>query len=150
MNDRRGHAVGDRVLVAIAERLRGCIGPDDVVGRIAGDEFAVLLEQVGTEAAAEAIAARVTEVMREPFVAEGHEAAVSLSIGVALSNDDDSVESLLSRADLAMYAAKREGGVACATPTDGTPPASSTGWSWRRTSSGPSATTSCASCTSPS
>ena len=86
------------------------MGPDDVVGRIAGDEFSVLLEQVGTEAEAEAIAARVTELMREPFVAGGHEAVVSLSIGVALSNDDDTVETLLSRADLAMYAAKREGG----------------------------------------
>jgi diguanylate cyclase (GGDEF)-like protein/PAS domain S-box-containing protein len=110
VNDRRGHAAGDRVLVAIAERLRACVGADDVVGRIAGDEFSVLLEQVGTEAEAEAIAARVTELMREPFVVGGHEAAVSLSIGVALSTEDDTVETLLSRADLAMYAAKREGG----------------------------------------
>src|SRR5205823_3760508 len=87
-----------------------CVGPDDLVGRIAGDEFAVLLEQIGIDAGAEAIAARVTEVMREPFVVGSHEAAVSLSIGVALSNDDDTVETMLSRADLAMYAAKREGG----------------------------------------
>ena len=110
INDSFGHAIGDRLLRAIGERLLGCVPPDDLVARLGGDEFAVLLDHRAGEA--ELIAHRMLATMREPFLIDGHTIAVGASIGMVLPEPADaplSPDILLRRADAAMYASKRRG-----------------------------------------
>ena len=110
INDEMGHAVGDELLVGVAGRLRGCLRSADTVARLGGDEFGVLLEHVaGTNEVVQA-AERVLAGFDEPFLVHGDPHAVSLSIGIAVSgNGERSVDEMLRQADLAMYAAKRDG-----------------------------------------
>ena len=111
VNDTLGHAAGDELLSAIAKRLSNGLRPDDLAARLAGDEFAVLLENHedvtdGALAAAE----RLTKAVRDPFSIQGHSIAVQASIGIAVSNGaPDGHDELLRNADLAMYAAKTAG-----------------------------------------
>lgn len=110
VNDRLGHAAGDRLLVEVAERLRSCLRPGDTVARLAGDEFVLLLEGVDGIAGAEAVARRVLERLLSAFVVEGQTVCAGASIGVVLAGrafrePDD----LLRAADCAMYRAKRGG-----------------------------------------
>jgi diguanylate cyclase (GGDEF)-like protein len=110
INDSFGHAIGDRLLRAIGERLLGCVPPDDLVARLGGDEFAVLLDHRAGEA--ELIAHRMLAAMREPFLIDGHTIAVGASIGMVLPEPADgplNPDILLRRADAAMYASKRRG-----------------------------------------
>jgi diguanylate cyclase (GGDEF)-like protein len=110
INDSFGHAIGDRLLRAIAERLVGCVPTDDLVARLGGDEFAVLLDHRAGEA--ELIAHRMLAALREPFLIDGHTIAVGTSIGMVLPEPADaqlSADTLLRRADAAMYASKRRG-----------------------------------------
>ncbi|HET6532236.1 MAG TPA: EAL domain-containing protein [Actinoplanes sp.] len=110
INDSFGHAIGDRLLRAIGERLLGCVPPDDLVARLGGDEFAVLLDHRAGEA--ELIAHRMLAAMREPFEIDGHTVAVGVSIGLVLPEPADAdltADALLRRADAAMYASKRRG-----------------------------------------
>ena len=110
VNDSLGHDAGNAVLVAVAERLRASVRPGDTVGRIFGDEFAVLLEAPCSTEQAQRVAERIQERLRKPFKAEGQEVLVSPSIGIALAEfAQDSPEEVLRRADLAMYAAKKRG-----------------------------------------
>ena len=110
VNDSLGHDAGNAVLVAVAERLRASVRPGDTVGRIFGDEFAVLLEAPCSTEQAQRVAERIQERLRKPFKAEGQEVLVSPSIGIALGEfAQDSPEEVLRRADLAMYAAKKRG-----------------------------------------
>jgi len=107
INDRFGHVVGDRLLVAIARRLRAAVRPNDSVGRLGGDEFAVLLEHVTDQADVEAVVQRVRRAMDEPFNVDGHEIRASVSVGIALaSKDGPRPEDLLRAADSAMYVVK--------------------------------------------
>lgn len=107
INDRFGHVVGDRLLVAIARRLRSAVRPNDSVGRLGGDEFAVLLEHVTDSADVEAVVQRVRRAMDEPFNVDGHEILASVSVGIALaSKDGPRPEDLLRAADSAMYFVK--------------------------------------------
>ncbi|WP_051282893.1 diguanylate cyclase [Silanimonas lenta] len=110
VNDRHGHAVGDRVLVEIAARLSGAVRSGDVVARHGGDEFVLVL--AGTVEPAE-LEARVQEIARRveaPIPLEGEVAVVRASIGIAQpAHSADTVDALLRRADLAMYAAKAGG-----------------------------------------
>lgn len=105
VNDSLGHHVGDRVLEMVAERLASRVRADDLLARIGGDEFAVLL--TGEDPAG--IADRLLDALREPFVVDDEVLHVSASIGLASSHDGTGVEGLLRRADEAMYAAKRGG-----------------------------------------
>jgi diguanylate cyclase (GGDEF)-like protein len=110
VNDSLGHAVGDALLVTVAERLRASLREDDLAARMGGDEFAVLLEHAPTPVEAERAAERVLGALLAPLTVEGHVVRVRASIGVALaSGGATSADALLRNADLAMYAAKSAG-----------------------------------------
>jgi diguanylate cyclase (GGDEF)-like protein len=112
VNDSMGHAAGDRLLVAVADRLRSCLRPGDTAARLGGDEFAVLLAEVTSVHDARPVAHRIVEALRAPFVIEGKEVFVSASVGVALGpdgSDRPSAETLVLHADMAMYRAKKAG-----------------------------------------
>jgi diguanylate cyclase (GGDEF)-like protein len=110
VNDSLGHLVGDQVLVGTASRIQRSVRPDDTVGRISGDEFAVLLNEVASDDDARLIAERVLDGIREPFVFDGRTLVVSASIGVRVVRDDDrDAQDVMRGADLAMYEAKANG-----------------------------------------
>ncbi|MBL8932066.1 MAG: diguanylate cyclase [Kineosporiaceae bacterium] len=110
VNDTHGHEIGDRVLVEVARRLRKVARDYDVVCRIAGDEFVVILRSVLGPTDAEAAARRQLEALQEPIVIAGITADVSASIGVAMPSGSDTPETLLRSADALMYEAKSAGG----------------------------------------
>lgn len=112
INDELGHAAGDAVLIAIAQRLRAQLREGDTVARLGGDEFAVLLKPIHHEADALQIADKIIDSMRAPIMLpEGGSLTTSLSIGIALyPQHADNPEALLHEADLAMYHAKRQQG----------------------------------------
>ncbi|UQU67059.1 EAL domain-containing protein [Couchioplanes caeruleus] len=110
INDGFGHAMGDRLLRGVAERLLACVGPEDVVARLGGDEFAVLLQRRGPEA--EEAGRRILVALREPYELDGHSVGASASLGLVLpepGDDELSADVLLRRADAAMYVSKRRG-----------------------------------------
>jgi diguanylate cyclase (GGDEF)-like protein len=104
VNDSLGHTVGDRLLVAVSERLRGCVRDGDVCARLGGDEFAILLTGAGDAAA---IADRIIDLLQRAFEIDGHELFIGVSVGIATGRED--AETLLRNADVAMYHAKRDG-----------------------------------------
>jgi diguanylate cyclase (GGDEF)-like protein len=109
INDSLGHATGDRLLAEFGARLAKNTRPGDVVGRLGGDEY-VMLIRIASDLEARARAAEVLQSLRHPFVISGHEFFVSASIGIA--NGDpryESPEELLRDADAAMYGSKRAG-----------------------------------------
>jgi diguanylate cyclase (GGDEF)-like protein/PAS domain S-box-containing protein len=107
VNDSVGHDVGDRILVAVSERLKEALRPEDTLARFGGDEFVVLLEDVEGPEEAVRVAERINDELREPFLIEGRELFVRASIGIALGNaPQKSSEDLLRDADTAMYRAK--------------------------------------------
>ncbi|WP_433295263.1 putative bifunctional diguanylate cyclase/phosphodiesterase [Actinoplanes sp. CA-030573] len=109
INDSFGHAMGDRVLRAIAERLQGCVPSEELVARLGGDEFAVVLDRHPADA--EPIGHRILAALREPFVIDGHRVGVGASIGLVVPEPGEplSADALLRRADAAMYSSKRRG-----------------------------------------
>ena len=110
VNDSFGHGAGDQVLIRASERLVGAVRADDVVGRQHGDEFAVLLSHVRSEAEAIAGAERILAELRRPIQLGAHSIILGGSIGIALAHDlDAAADDLLSQADAAMYAAKAAG-----------------------------------------
>jgi diguanylate cyclase (GGDEF)-like protein len=110
VNDRYGHAGGDRLLIAVAERLRECARPGDTVARLGGDEFTLLLDGFEDPAEVEAVAARVAGTLDAPFAIDDDEVAVTASIGIALSRRDHAAPAdLLRDADVALYRAKERG-----------------------------------------
>ena len=112
LNDSRGHAAGDELLMAIAERLKATLRPGDTVARFGGDEFVVLCEDLPGESAAESMALRVSQSLAEPMFVAGEETSVTVSIGIAYSpatRTSDTAETLLRDADAAMYQAKDRG-----------------------------------------
>ena len=109
VNDTEGHAVGDRLLVAAARRLRFAVGEADTVGRLSGDEFAVVVcddrpEQVG------ALARRVLDEIAAPYAVGTRRVRIAASIGIAVARPGQDADTVLRDADLAMYEAKRAGG----------------------------------------
>jgi diguanylate cyclase (GGDEF)-like protein/PAS domain S-box-containing protein len=109
VNDSLGHTAGDELLVAVAERLRGCLRSTDTAARLAGDEFAVLVEDLETVSDATVVADRIITVLKQPFTAGGRELFVGASIGIAFATPSSSEGQLLRNADIAMYTAKRRG-----------------------------------------
>ncbi|MBW2186701.1 MAG: EAL domain-containing protein [Deltaproteobacteria bacterium] len=110
INDSLGHDLGDRVLVEVAQRLLYHSREVDTVAHISGDEFAVVLHQISTVAAAGDHAEQLLARLQQPMVVDGHELFICGSIGIAVFPDDgDSVASLLKNADVAMYQAKEQG-----------------------------------------
>jgi diguanylate cyclase len=109
VNDARGHAAGDRLLVAVAQRLAGCVRPVDQVARLGGDEFAIVVDG-GPEVAA-AVGERILRALADPVTVDGRPLAVHVSLGAAdtgTATERDAV-TLLRNADLAMYMAKARG-----------------------------------------
>jgi diguanylate cyclase (GGDEF)-like protein len=110
INDSYGHSVGDRVLAAVADCLRGCVRAADTPGRLGGDEFAILLEDLAGPQDADATADRIRAALEQPVEAHGIEVQVHASIGVAVADERiGSTDELLRAADLAMYAMKAAG-----------------------------------------
>jgi diguanylate cyclase (GGDEF)-like protein len=109
VNDVLSHAVGDKLLVAFAERIAAALRPGDTVARLGGDEFTVLLEGLTQPAEATVIAERILRAMRVPFHLDGSDLLIGVSIGISLSADGVGAADLISAADLAMYHAKRQG-----------------------------------------
>jgi diguanylate cyclase (GGDEF)-like protein len=103
VNDALGHAAGDELLRQVAARLRAAIRPCDTVGRLSGDEFAVILPGLADPDDAHGLAIRVEECFAEPFRLEGRVVEVGTSVGVAVHEPGTTAEDLLKTADAAMY-----------------------------------------------
>jgi diguanylate cyclase (GGDEF)-like protein len=114
INDTLGHDRGDRVLVGVADRLRGALRAGDTAARLGGDEFVVLVEDVRDSRQAVEVAERLADAVRQPIALGDAEVLVTVSVGIAVaSGPADEPESLVSRADTAMYRAKEGGRDRC-------------------------------------
>jgi diguanylate cyclase (GGDEF)-like protein/PAS domain S-box-containing protein len=109
VNDRYGHAAGDKLLVEVAARLLTCVRLTDCVCRLAGDEFTVILEGAGNADEVVRICQRIVERLALPHEFGGEAVVVTPSIGAALMRPNETPDVLCQRADTAMYAAKRAG-----------------------------------------
>ncbi|MFN6964301.1 MAG: PAS domain S-box protein [Pyrinomonadaceae bacterium] len=110
INDSLGHVVGDKLLIAIAERLRASVRPGDVIARLGGDEFTILLNRTGDPDEVAKVAERLLSKISEPFKLDSYEVFTSASIGIILSDDlHRDPEDFLRDADAAMYRAKETG-----------------------------------------
>jgi diguanylate cyclase (GGDEF)-like protein/PAS domain S-box-containing protein len=108
VNDSLGHAAGDALLRAFAERLAGCVRASDTIARLGGDEFVVLLEDLKDAGSTVRVAEKILDAMRAPVRLESHDILVTTSIGIAQGAPEDG-DALLRRADQALYAAKAGG-----------------------------------------
>jgi diguanylate cyclase (GGDEF)-like protein len=110
VNDTLGHSVGDELLKAVADRLRGCLRKTDFVARLGGDEFAIIQTALERPADATELVSRIYEAIRAPYECVGHLITTDASIGIALAPEDGTdLDQLLKNADLAMYGAKADG-----------------------------------------
>lgn len=110
INDSLGHAIGDKLLIAIAERLTSCVRPGDVVARLGGDEFVILLNRSGEINEVAGVADRLQAKISAPFKIDNYEVFTTASIGIIMSNDTRRLpEDFLRDADAAMYRAKEAG-----------------------------------------
>lgn len=111
INDMYGHAVGDLVLIAVANRLTELLRPGDTLARVSGDEFVILCEDLATPLDAELLASRITEAFMAPFLLPTVSLQMTASVGVAYAGAGESVSAqLMIDADTAMYHAKARGG----------------------------------------
>lgn len=111
VNDSLGHAIGDQLLVAVASRLQGCVRPGDVVARLDGDEFIILLNDVKDSADTIRVTERIQQAILVPFSLDGREVFTSASMGIAVeAADHDRPEHLLRDAHAATQRAKARGG----------------------------------------
>jgi diguanylate cyclase (GGDEF)-like protein len=109
VNDRLGHAAGDRVLAMVAQRARQCVRASDTIGRLGGDEFLAVLPEA-TQEGAVAVAEKMVRALAEPYVLDKGEARLGASVGVAMyPNHGPDAETVQRAADAALYEAKREG-----------------------------------------
>ncbi|HEX2076092.1 MAG TPA: EAL domain-containing protein [Longimicrobium sp.] len=109
VNDSLGHAVGDRLLDGVARRLEATLRSADTVARVGADVFAVLLDDLRDPAEARAVADRVHEALRDPFLLDGRTVFATASIGIAMAAPHSTPEGLVRDADTAMYRAKARG-----------------------------------------
>ncbi|GLY94913.1 hypothetical protein Acsp02_21680 [Actinoplanes sp. NBRC 103695] len=109
VNDTLGHAVGDQLLQAVADRIAGALRADDTAARLGGDEFAALVENVQDPGAVEETAARILAALREPILVDGGALQANASIGITTTPEADTAAELLRQADLALYVAKGAG-----------------------------------------
>ncbi|NLS68538.1 EAL domain-containing protein [Bradyrhizobium brasilense] len=110
VNDALGHQIGDELLRAIADRLRGCVGDTDVAARLGGDEFAVIQTTVRDQTETMQLLAAIYQSIRRPIDCSGHLITTDASIGIAVAPADGlDIDQLLRNADLALYGAKSDG-----------------------------------------
>ena len=108
--DSLGHQVGDKMLVAVTERLKAKIRKEDTLARLGGDEFTIIIEDMKEIQDVSHLAQKILEVLRQPVHIEGHTLYISCSIGISLYPQDDiDANNLIKYADAAMYKAKEEG-----------------------------------------
>lgn len=107
VNDLLGHKCGDMLLQTVAKRLKRSVREEDMIARLGGDEFAVILEHLSRPRDAAATARKLLHALDRPFLLQGHQARITASIGISVYPfDGDDVETLIKRADGAMYRAK--------------------------------------------
>jgi diguanylate cyclase (GGDEF)-like protein len=110
VNDTLGHPVGDGLLKAAARRLKGSLRGDDLLARLSGDEFAIVVPRITDPSMLAPMADRVVKLLSTPFRVEGHEIQIGCSIGVAVAPDNGAdIDRLIRNADFALYRAKSEG-----------------------------------------
>ena len=110
VNDTLGHPIGDALLQAVSDRLRGCLRATDIVARLGGDEFAIVQTAAEQPVDCMALATRLIKAISEPFDVEGHQIVIGASIGIAIApNDGNDPDRLLKNADMALYRAKEDG-----------------------------------------
>jgi diguanylate cyclase (GGDEF)-like protein/PAS domain S-box-containing protein len=110
INDTLGHHVGDKLLIDVAARLKGCVRNSDVVARIGGDEFIIVLTSIKDNSHAAIVAENILQMVSQPYNIDGHEISTSPSIGISIYPDDGTVyDELMRAADVAMYHAKEHG-----------------------------------------
>ncbi len=113
INDRLGHGFGDAALIHIAQRLRQIVRREDTLARVGGDEFVILLSDIPADDQAKSIAERVAEqclsVFQEPLILQGESCHLGVSIGIAQSQGEHTLDDLTTHADQAMYRAKQAG-----------------------------------------
>ncbi|HUG21332.1 putative bifunctional diguanylate cyclase/phosphodiesterase [Piscinibacter sp.] len=111
VNDSLGHAAGDEYLIETANRVRSILRPGDTLARMGGDEFVALFKGIDSHGGARSIAARIIDAVSQPYSCHGALLHPKTSIGIVLCDDPElASDELISRADRAMYAAKRQGG----------------------------------------
>ena len=110
VNDALGHPVGDELLRAVAARLRGCVGEQDTISRVGGDEFVLIQAGIAGGTDAEHLARRIADALRAPYELAGQKIMIDASIGIALAPADGTeADELLKNADMALYGAKANG-----------------------------------------
>ena len=111
VNDTQGHLVGDSLLQEVAHRITGCLRESDTVGRMGGDEFLVLLNDLPSPGDAQIVAEKIRVALNRPFDLSGHVLQIASSIGIAIYPDHgEDKQHLMKHADEAMYGAKKGGG----------------------------------------
>lgn len=109
VNDSLGHASGDELLMAVSRRLQACLRSGDTCARLGGDEFSVLIEDSSNSDEAVQLAQRIILTLQAPYELPGGVARVGVSIGIAVADVNDTAESVMRHADLAMYMSKSGG-----------------------------------------
>ena len=109
INDTYGHAIGDQALIGLANRLTSAGRSDDIVSRIGGDEFVILLPWLHSTSDAENVAQRILSSLEPPVLTDSGDLQVQVSIGIALANPGEDAHDILRHADAALYRAKRSG-----------------------------------------
>ncbi|MCK0471080.1 bifunctional diguanylate cyclase/phosphodiesterase [Halalkalibacter sp. APA_J-10(15)] len=110
INDTFGHSNGDKLLISVTERVKRCLRQEDMLARISGDEFIVLLKNIGGEDEAKKVASRIIEEFQQPFIINHFHFHTTASIGIALyPKENIDIEDFMVQVDLAMYQAKAHG-----------------------------------------
>ncbi|GAA6135247.1 hypothetical protein NBRC116188_20370 [Oceaniserpentilla sp. 4NH20-0058] len=110
INDSLGHSTGDELLIATAGRLSACVKETDIVCRMGGDEFVIILKDIDTQENAASVAKRIIESIKQPFILNESECLIGISIGIStFPNNAETTDELLKKADTALYESKNKG-----------------------------------------
>ncbi len=114
INDELGHALGDVLLQSVTKRIKNCMRQNDVLSRQGGDEFIIVLDDIGSKEDISIVAERIRNTLSGVYVLEGKELSISVSIGISIYPEDSfDIDILIKKADVAMYNAREHGGNNC-------------------------------------